>query len=131
MILVPLITPFGPDGQVDLGALDGLAREVLAGDDVFAPALLALGADGGILASAHVATARWAALAAAGDRARDLGHRLSALAAALFREPNPAVVKAVLHAHGRIPTPDVRLPLQPATPEALATALAAVAGVGA
>jgi len=86
--------------------------EVLAGDDLFAPALLALGADGGILASAHLATARWAELAATGDR--DLGHRLAALGAALFRQPNPTVIKAVLHARGRIPTPDVRLPLLPA-----------------
>jgi 4-hydroxy-tetrahydrodipicolinate synthase len=98
--------------------------EVLAGDDVVAPALLALGAHGGILASAHVATARWAELAAGGGRA--LGHRLAALAAALFREPNPAVVKAVLHAQGRIPTPDVRLPLLPASAAARTAALAAL-----
>ncbi|WP_075017498.1 dihydrodipicolinate synthase family protein [Actinacidiphila rubida] len=86
--------------------------EVLGGDDVFAPALLALGADGAVLASAHLATARWAELAATGDR--ELGHRLSALGAALFREPNPTVIKAVLHARGLIPTPYVRLPLLPA-----------------
>ncbi|WNI17023.1 dihydrodipicolinate synthase family protein [Actinacidiphila sp. ITFR-21] len=101
---------------------------VLAGDDALAPALLALGADGAVLASAHLATARWAELAATGDR--HLGHRLAGLGAALFREPNPAVVKAVLHAHGRIPTPDVRLPLLPASPEALRAALAAEAAVG-
>jgi 4-hydroxy-tetrahydrodipicolinate synthase len=99
--------------------------EVLAGDDLFAPALLALGADGGVLASAHLATARWVELAATGDRR--LGHRLARLAAALFREPNPAVVKAVLHARGRIPTPDVRLPLLPAAPESVRAALAAEA----
>ena len=28
-----------------------------------------------------------------------------------FAEPNPAVFKGVLHAQGRIATPDVRLPL--------------------
>ncbi|AXE27486.1 4-hydroxy-tetrahydrodipicolinate synthase [Streptomyces globosus] len=101
---------------------------VLAGDDVFASPMLALGAAGGILASAHLATARYAELAAAwreGDavRARELGHRLAALAAALFREPNPAVVKGVLHAQGRIPTPDVRLPLLPASRRPVAEAL--------
>ena len=95
--------------------------EVLAGDDLFAPALLALGADGAILASAHLATARWAQLAATGDRA--LGHRLAALGAALFRQPNPTVIKAVLHARGRIPTPDVRLPLLPADDEVRDAAL--------
>ncbi|MEU3461641.1 dihydrodipicolinate synthase family protein [Streptomyces sp. NPDC006733] len=94
---------------------------VMAGDDVFAPALLALGAAGGMLASAHLLTDRWVALAATGDRA--LGHRLAALAAALFSEPNPTVIKAVMHAHGRIPGPGVRLPLLPAGRPSLETAL--------
>jgi 4-hydroxy-tetrahydrodipicolinate synthase len=102
--------------------------EVLAGDDALAPALLALGAHGAVLASAHLATREWAALAAAdGASAYARGRRLSALAAAVFSEPNPAVVKAVLHAQGRIPTPDVRLPLLPASPLARAAALAALA----
>jgi len=97
----------------------GLA--ILGGDDVFISPLLALGADGGILASAHVATADFARLFAlwrGGDvaAARTLGGRLSALASALFAEPNPTVIKAVLHAQGRIPTPAVRLPLLPALP---------------
>jgi 4-hydroxy-tetrahydrodipicolinate synthase len=98
--------------------------EVLAGDDVFTPALLALGAHGGIVASAHVATRRWVELAEAGGSALDA--ELSVLAAALFREPNPTVVKAVLHAQGRIPTPSVRLPLLPAGPDSLAAALTAL-----
>ena len=102
---------------------------VLAGDDVVVSPLLAIGAAGGVLASAHVATASFAALIAAwaaGDatRGRRLGHRLSPLSAALFAEPNPTVVKAVLHAQGRIPTPAVRLPLLSAGDAALAAALA-------
>ncbi|MFD5322688.1 4-hydroxy-tetrahydrodipicolinate synthase family protein [Streptomyces sp. NPDC127092] len=105
---------------------DGFA--VLAGDDVFTSPLLALGAAGGILASAHLATDRFAALVEAwngGDvaRARTLGHRLARLSALLFAEPNPAVVKGVLHAQGRIPTPDVRLPLLPASEESVTAAL--------
>ncbi|MET9957166.1 dihydrodipicolinate synthase family protein [Streptomyces sp. NPDC006339] len=101
---------------------------VLAGDDAFVSPLLALGATGGILASAHLATDRFAALVDAwhaGDtaRARALGHRLARLSALLFAEPNPAVVKGVLHARGRIPTPDVRLPLLPASEAAVAAAL--------
>ncbi|WP_093837987.1 dihydrodipicolinate synthase family protein [Streptomyces aidingensis] len=101
---------------------------LLAGDDVLLSPLLALGATGGILSSAHLATGRFAELAAAwrrGDpaRARPLGHALARLSAALFREPNPAVVKGVLHAQGRIPTPDVRLPLLPASPAAVTAAL--------
>ena len=92
---------------------------VLGGEDVVLSPLLALGAPGGIVASAHVATADFVALVDAwhtGDagRARPLGHRLAALSAALFAEPNPTVIKAVLHAQGRIPTPAVRLPLLPA-----------------
>ncbi|GAB2586599.1 4-hydroxy-tetrahydrodipicolinate synthase [Streptomyces capparidis] len=92
---------------------------VFAGDDVFASPLLALGAAGGILASAHLATGRFAELAAAwrdGEvaRARALGHRLARLSAAVFAGPNPTVLKGVLHARGRIPDPGVRLPLLPA-----------------
>jgi 4-hydroxy-tetrahydrodipicolinate synthase len=101
---------------------------VLGGDDVVISPLLALGAHGGILASAHVATARFAELidawhAGAVSRARALGHRLAPLSRALFAEPNPTVIKAVLHAQGRIPTASVRLPLLPAGPDALQTAL--------
>ncbi|MFJ4775802.1 dihydrodipicolinate synthase family protein [Streptomyces sp. NPDC088762] len=101
---------------------------VLAGDDAYLSPLLALGAAGGILASAHLATARFAELAAAwraGDvgRARPLGHALARISAAAFAEPNPAVVKGVLHAQGRIPDPGVRLPLLPASREAVAATL--------
>ncbi|MEV6694667.1 dihydrodipicolinate synthase family protein [Micromonospora sp. NPDC051196] len=102
---------------------------VLGGEDAYISPLLALGAHGGILASAHLATADFATLVAAwrsGDvaRARPLGHRLAALSTALFAEPNPSVIKAVLHAQGRIPTPALRPPLLPATAEATARALA-------
>lgn len=101
---------------------------ILGGDDVFIGALLALGAHGGILASAHLATAEYARLVAAWrdgdvDTARSLGNRLSALSAALFAEPNPTVTKAVLHAQGRIPSAAVRLPLVPASADATAAAL--------
>ena len=101
---------------------------VLAGDDVFASPLLALGAAGGILASAHLRTGEFAELIAAwqaGDagRARALGHRLAPLSAALFAEPSPAVVKGVLHARGLIPSPGVRLPLLPASQDAVRAAV--------
>ena len=92
---------------------------VLGGDDVFASPLLALGAAGAILASAHLRTAEFAALVAAWQtgqlaRARELGGRLAPLSAALFAEPNPVVIKGVLYAQGKIPSPAVRLPLLPA-----------------
>ncbi|MEU6231683.1 dihydrodipicolinate synthase family protein [Kitasatospora sp. NPDC047058] len=126
-------------GGLDEAAVELLAGRpegfaVLSGEDAFLPALLALGGAGGILASAHLATARFVELAAAwedGDvpRARALGHRLTALAAAAFAAPNPAVVKGVLHAQGRIPTPDVRLPLLPAGPVEVARALELATGL--
>lgn len=111
---------------------DGFA--VLAGDDAFASPLLALGAAGAILASAHVCTRSFAAMVRAwrdGEcaRARALGHRLAGLSAALFAEPNPVVIKAVLHAQGRIPSPAVRLPLLPASPAATEAALGQAAGL--
>ncbi|WP_084598744.1 dihydrodipicolinate synthase family protein [Actinoplanes subtropicus] len=119
---------FAP-GVIDPGVVAFLAAPptgftVLAGDDVLLAPLLALGAHGGILASAHVGTAAYARLVTAwrtGDLpvARPLGQRLAGLSAALFAEPNPTVIKAVLHADGRIPTPQVRLPLLPAAPESL------------
>lgn len=108
------------------GRPDGFA--VLAGDDVFASPLLALGAAGGILASAHLRTAEFAEMIAAWhsgrlERARELGHRLAPLSAALFTEPNPVVIKGALHALGQIPSPAVRLPLLPAGQAAVHAAL--------
>jgi 4-hydroxy-tetrahydrodipicolinate synthase len=105
---------------------DGFA--VLGGDDVFASSILALGAPGAILASAHLCTGQFAEMVhswRAGEpaRARMLGHRLAALSAALFAEPNPTVIKAALHAQGRIPSPAVRLPLLAASPAAADAAL--------
>ncbi|MFJ6772909.1 dihydrodipicolinate synthase family protein [Kitasatospora sp. NPDC091257] len=126
------------------GGLDRTAAELLAdapagfafltGEDAFLSPMLALGAAGGILASAHLATARFVELAEAwqaGDvaRARALGHRLTGLALSAFTAPNPSVTKGVLHAQGRIPTPDVRLPLLPAGRAEVDAALALASGL--
>lgn len=102
---------------------------VLSGDDLFAAPLLALGAAGAILACANVAPAAYAELIAAwrdGEiaRARQLGNRLAPLAAALFAEPNPVVIKAISAAMGLISSPAVRLPLLPAGDAATSAALA-------
>lgn len=101
---------------------------VLAGDDMFASPLLALGAAGAVLASAHLCTSAFAELVSAwhggeAARARELGHRLAPLSAALFAEPNPVVIKGVLHAQGKIPSPAVRLPLLSARGETVRAAL--------
>ncbi|MEU8540298.1 dihydrodipicolinate synthase family protein [Streptomyces sp. NPDC048717] len=101
---------------------------VMAGDDIFLSPLLSMGAHGGILASAHLATGAFDRLVRtwhAGDAAAAgaLGHRLARLSAALFAEPSPTVLKGVLHAQGRIPSAAVRLPLLPAAPESVEGAL--------
>ncbi|MGW6424769.1 4-hydroxy-tetrahydrodipicolinate synthase [Nocardia sp. NPDC055053] len=116
--------------SVELMARAGAGTTVLCGDDRFASALLALGARGGILAAANIAPADYTELIAAwlaGDatRGREIGHRLDALGAALFAEPNPTVVKAVLAERGQIPSAAVRLPLLPASPDSTASALRA------
>ena len=106
-------------GAIDTGLVDLLADPpqgfaVLCGDDVFLAPMLAMGACGGILASAHLQTARFVRF----HETREMteGRRLARLSQALFAQPNPTVVKAALHAAGRIPTPGVRLPLLPAGP---------------
>ncbi|MCP2328934.1 4-hydroxy-tetrahydrodipicolinate synthase [Hamadaea flava] len=118
-------------GGIDATTMEFLADPppvaILGGDDQFISPLLALGAHGGIMASAHLATRAFAELIA--DWRPGLGHRLARLAATLFAEPNPTVIKAVLHAHGRLQTPAVRLPLIPASVTALTAAGAAEAAV--
>src|SRR5215467_13196553 len=89
-----------------------------------------------ILASAHLATQRFAQLAAAwaqGDviTARRWGHALAPVSAAAFAEPNPVVIKGALHVLGRIPTPQVRLPLLPAGTGSVTALLTCLAGLGA
>ncbi|MFI5733300.1 4-hydroxy-tetrahydrodipicolinate synthase [Kribbella sp. NPDC051587] len=120
-------------GGIDEDTMTFLSRvpddvSVLAGDDLYAGPMLALGAAGAILASANVATRAYADLLTAwqaGDvvRARKLVHQVTPLSRALFAEPNPVVIKAVLAAQGRIPTGHARLPLLPADPKTAATAL--------
>jgi 4-hydroxy-tetrahydrodipicolinate synthase len=124
-------------GAIDSDTIEMMAGvpagfSVLAGDCVLISPLLALGAAGAISASAHVSTASYASLVRAwraGDvaAARALGNRLTPLSARLFAEPNPTVIKAVLHELGHIPSPAVRLPLVPAQPGSVLEALAAAA----
>lgn len=123
-------------GALDDGTLRVAAEcpddfAVLSGDDYLLFPLTAVGATGGICASAHVCTERWVAMTECGiagkvDEGRAHHEALLPVVAACFAEPNPAVFKAVLHAQGRIPSPDVRLPLVNASPAALKRALAVV-----
>jgi 4-hydroxy-tetrahydrodipicolinate synthase len=126
-------------GRVDAGTVEFLHERpagfsVLCGDDAILSAMLALGAEGGILASAHLATAGFVHLVRAWraddvGAARRLAGPLAALSAAVFAEPNPTVLKGALHASGRIPTPSVRLPLLPAANESVHFAMTRLAEV--
>lgn len=119
-------------GSIDQDTVDFVSDlpagcSFLAGDDAFASPLLALGATGGILASAHLRLGDFAAMTDAWQRgdavtARSIGHTLAPISRALFAEPNPTVIKGVLHALGRIPSAAVRLPLLPASAESVAAA---------
>ena len=133
----------GPQGMLELaahpnivgvkqavGALDADTLEILAGapadfsvlggdDPFFFPTVL-MGGAGCISAAAHLCTERFVAMIDCGlagkvDDGRAHAEALFAVAQAGFAEPNPTVFKGVLHAQGRIPTPDVRLPLLPAS----------------
>jgi 4-hydroxy-tetrahydrodipicolinate synthase len=93
---------------------------VLTGEDALFYPALTQGADGGILASAHIQTRAFAAIR---DRLRT-GDQPGALAAwqtlvdlprLLFAEPSPAPIKHWLWRAGLIDSPEVRLPMTPVT----------------
>jgi 4-hydroxy-tetrahydrodipicolinate synthase len=124
-------------GALDADTLAVLAAQpadfaVLGGDDAYLFPTMLMGGAGAIAAAAHLCTERFAAMiaaGAAGDVAAGRPHAeaLLGLVAALFAEPNPVVIKALLHAEGRIATPDVRLPLSAPSLEAVQRARAALA----
>jgi len=121
---------------IDLATLEILARAprdfaVLGGDDPYLLPTVLMGGAGAICASAHLCTDRFVQMIECGlagkvDEGRAHHEALLAVVKACFAEPNPSIFKAVLHAQGRIPTPDVRLPLLPASDGARDAALAAV-----
>jgi 4-hydroxy-tetrahydrodipicolinate synthase len=98
---------------------------VLTGEDALFHNALTQGADGGVLASAHIATGAFAQVY---DRMRD-GDNAAALAGwralvdlprLLFAEPSPAPIKHWLWRTGLIDSPEVRLPMTTVS-DALAT----------
>jgi len=101
---------------------------LLGGDDAFLFPLVLMGARGAIAASANLCTRRFVEMIECGLRheveaGRGHAEALLPLVQALFAEPSPAVIKALLHAQGRIATAAVRMPLADASPEATARAL--------
>ncbi len=109
---------------------DGFA--VLTGEDAQYYGALAQGADGAILASAHVETRRFAEIGERldqGDRdgALSLWRDLFDIVRLLFAEPSPAAIKHWLWRDGLIASPELRLPMVPVS-DALAARLDAAVG---
>lgn len=93
-----------------------LGFSVLTGEDPQYYVALAQGADGGILASAHVETADFIDVLhrlRRGDLggALNLWRRISYIPELLFAEPSPAPIKYWLWRIGLIDSPEVRLPM--------------------
>jgi 4-hydroxy-tetrahydrodipicolinate synthase len=89
---------------------------VLTGEDALYFTMMCNGADGGILAAAHLATARFveiARLIAANDHvaARTVWSSLRGFVPKLFAEANPMPIKHCLWRQGLIASPECRLPL--------------------
>lgn len=124
----------------DAETLEILARaprefSVLGGEDTWLFPLALMGGAGTISAAAHVCTHRFVSMIECGlagkvDDGRAHAEALLPVVQACYAEPNPSVFKGVLHAQGRIPTPDVRLPLVNASASAVERALAAVTAAG-
>jgi 4-hydroxy-tetrahydrodipicolinate synthase len=102
-------------------SLELLARKptdfsVLTGEDSLFFTMICNGADGGILAAAHVATERFveiARLITANDHvaARAVWSSLQGFVPKLFQEANPMPIKHCLWRQGLIASPECRLPL--------------------
>ncbi len=89
---------------------------VLTGEDALFYTALTQGADGGILASAHIQTRAFAAIRDTliqGDQPGALAawRQLADLPRLLFAEPSPAPIKHWLWRAGLIDSPEVRLPM--------------------
>ncbi|HEY7259305.1 MAG TPA: dihydrodipicolinate synthase family protein [Gaiellales bacterium] len=123
-------------GGIDADTLTVLAEAgdrfaMLGGDDAFLFPLVLMGAAGAIAASSHLCTRRFVEMIECGrsgnvEEGRRHAEALLPLVRALFAEPSPAVIKAALHLEGRIPTADVRMPMAPASPEAVERVRAAL-----
>lgn len=128
-------------GGIDADTLQLLAGappsfSVLGGDDPYLFPLVVMGAAGAIAASANVATQHFTAMIDDGlagrlPQGRHAAETLLPLVLALFAEPSPAVIKAVLYLQHKLPTPHVRMPLADASSAAGENALAALRALSA
>jgi 4-hydroxy-tetrahydrodipicolinate synthase len=125
--------------SLDSDTLEVLANvpegfSVLGGEDTLLFPLMCMGAAGTISAAAHVCTQEFVAMIECGlasktEDGRAHAEALLPVIRAGYLDPNPAVFKGVLHAQGRIPTPDVRLPLTNARESSVDACLEAIAHV--
>jgi len=89
---------------------------IMSGEDFTLFSSLALGADGGIVASAHLKTYGFIELIHAFKHndlltAKKIWNKLSPVIPYLFKEPNPAPIKYILSQQNQISSDEVRLPL--------------------
>jgi 4-hydroxy-tetrahydrodipicolinate synthase len=122
---------------LDADTLEVLANapegfSVLGGEDTLLFPFMCMGAVGTISAAAHLCTDRFVAMIECGlagkiEDGRAHAEALLPVIRAAYVDPNPAIFKGVLHAQGRIATPDVRLPLTNGSPDAIRRCLDAVA----
>lgn len=115
--------------EILAGAPEGFS--VLGGDDPYLFPTVLMGGQGAIAASAHVCTERFVAMIECGlagkvDEGRAHAEALLPVVRSLFAEPNPSVIKGVLHAQGRIPTAELRMPMTGAAQTSVDAALAAI-----
>jgi 4-hydroxy-tetrahydrodipicolinate synthase len=102
--------------SLELLALKPAGFSVLTGEDALYFTMMCNGADGGILAAAHLETERFvevARLIAGNDlaRARALWSTVRGFIPKLFQEVNPMPIKHCLWQQGLIASPECRLPL--------------------
>jgi len=115
--------------EVLAGAPEGFG--VLGGEDTLLFPLMCMGAVGTISAAAHLCTERFVAMIECGlagkiEDGRAHAEALLPVVRAAYVDPNPAIFKGVLHAQGRISTPDVRLPLTNGSAEGIRRCLDAI-----
>lgn len=131
---IAAIKDCGGDGAKTAAMLADGRLQVLAGEDLQIFSTLAQGGAGAIAASAHLHTARFAAvirLLTQGDlaSARALWKGLPELIEALFAEPNPGPVKALL-AHQGLMHNELRRPMMEARADSLERLVRLHDGVG-
>jgi len=89
---------------------------ILTGEDILFYSTMTLGAQGGILASAHLHTEKFIELykkikANDHNSALIIWYEIYKMIPLLFEEPNPTPIKYCLHRLGLISSPEARLPL--------------------